>query len=69
MCCGSWGRKELDTTGQLKWNWNINDTVFNFRLHLFIAGVYRKGINFCILYSVTLLHIPVTSEDFHFKNP
>ena len=55
MCCGSWGRKELDTTGQLKWNWNINDTVFNFRLHLFIAGVYRKGINVCILYSVTLL--------------
>ena len=23
-CCNSWGRKESDTTEQLKWNWNWN---------------------------------------------
>ena len=21
MCCGSWGRKELDKTERLNWNW------------------------------------------------
>ena len=22
-CCGSWGRKESDTTERLNWNWNV----------------------------------------------
>ena len=46
-CCGSWGRKELDTTERLNWI-DIVDTFFPSKLQLFCFKKKKNSVNLCV---------------------
>ena len=53
-CCSSRGRKELDTTKGLNWNWNLS-LINNRRKEMGEAYHRVSHYNFCFKYSPTLL--------------
>ena len=61
-CCGSWGRKELDTTEWLNWteSWKI--------LSMILLAWEMSAIIWCIEHSVVLISLGIRMRIYHFQS-